>query len=53
MTGRTPLVITVGAFATIGAVVLAQIGGADAVIGPSLAAIVSTLFVLVRSSAAS
>ncbi len=51
MTGKRPLAIIGGAFAALGLGALAQSGGFEAVIGPSLAAIVSTIFVLLRQPA--
>lgn len=48
MTARLPLAIAAFTLTAFGALTLAQLGGVDAVLGPGLAAIVSTIVVLAR-----
>jgi len=48
MTVRLPLAIAAFTLTVFGALVLAQIGGVDAVLGPALAAVISTAVVLAR-----
>lgn len=47
MSPRFPVAIAAAAFAALGLVALGGAGGIEAILGPSLAAVIATIFVLV------